>query len=288
MLRNDRGSEVTLALAVGKQRLKVEGQVGPGTILLEGKEDWPFDLRFASDGAEVSAKGTVGTGERAGTTVADVSAKLATAAALAPLGANAARLPMPLTLRARVQHKGRELRADPLHVTLAGQTLDGRMTVNTAQSRPRVDAVLTSKSIDLTKLGPVASTSKPGEPRPAAGKASEPRFADSPLLFTAVPDLDLNVELKTEGLRLPETPPLSAVHARLSSTAGRVVLDDVEFGVAGGRVRSRANLVLAAAHRRASTWSSMRSRSRSKRSTSPWPVAATSRAGGSTFPRTWQ
>jgi hypothetical protein len=66
------------------------------------------------------------------------------------------------------------------------------------------------------------------------------------LLFSAVPDLDLNVELKTEGLRLPETPPLSAVHARLSSTPGRVVLDDVEFGVAGGRVRSRANLVLAA------------------------------------------
>jgi uncharacterized protein involved in outer membrane biogenesis len=65
------------------------------------------------------------------------------------------------------------------------------------------------------------------------------------LLFTAVPDLDLNVELKTEVLRLPETPPLSAVHARLSSTPGRVVLDDVEFGVAGGRVRSQANLVLA-------------------------------------------
>ena len=66
------------------------------------------------------------------------------------------------------------------------------------------------------------------------------------MLFTAVPDLDLNVELKTESLRLPETPPLSAVRARLSSTPGRVLLDDVEFGVAGGRVRGRANLVLAA------------------------------------------
>ena len=153
---------------------------------------------------------------------------------------------MPLALRARIQHKGREVRADPLHVTLAGQTLDGRMTVNTGQSRPRVDAALTSKLIDLTKLAPVASTSKPGGPARAAGKAPEPRFADSPLLFTAVPDLDLNIELRTESLRLPETPPLSPVHARLSSTPGRVVLDDVEFGVAGGRVRSRANLVLAA------------------------------------------
>ena len=112
---NDRGSEVALALAVGKQRWKVEGQVGQGAILLEGKEDWPFDLRLASDGATVAAKGAMGTGERAGTVVADVSAELASAAALAPLGSDAARVPMPLALRARVQHAGRELRADPLH-----------------------------------------------------------------------------------------------------------------------------------------------------------------------------
>ena len=239
---NDSGSEVALALAFGKQRWKVEGQVGEGDHLVEGKEDWPFDLRLASDGAKVTAKGTMGTGERAGTAVADVSAELTSAAALAPLGAGAARVPMPLTLRARVQHTGREVRADSLHLSVAGQSLDGRMTVNTAKSRPRVDATLTSKSIDLTKLAP-ASTSKTGE---GAGKAPAPRFEDAPLMFTAVPDVDLDVDLRTEGLRLPETPPLSAVRARLSSTPGRVVLDDVEFGVAGGRVRGRGNLLLAA------------------------------------------
>jgi uncharacterized protein involved in outer membrane biogenesis len=243
---NDREIEIALALAIGKQRWKVEGQVGRGAILLEGKEDWPFDLRLTGDGATVSAKGAIGTGERAGTAVADVSAELASAAALAPLGSDAARVPMPLALRARVRHAGRELRADPLHVSIAGQTLDGRMTLNTAQPRPRVDAALTSKLIDLTKLRPVTSMTKPGEPGRTAGKAPGPRFADTPLLFTAVPGVDLHVELKTEGLRLPETPLLSAVRARLSSPPGRILLDDVEFGVAGGRVRGRANLVLAA------------------------------------------
>ena len=238
---NDTGSEVALALAYGKQRWKVEGQVGEGVHLVEGKEDWPFDLRLASDGAKVTAKGTVGTGERAGTAVADVSAELTSAAALAPLGASAERVPMPLTLRARVEHTGRELRADSLHLSVAGQSLDGRMTVNTTKSRPRVDATLTSKSIDLTKLAP-ASTSKTGDP----GKPPAPRFEDAPLMFTAIPEVDLDIDLRTEALRLPETPPLSAVHVRLASTPGRVVLDDVEFGVAGGRVRGRANLQLAA------------------------------------------
>jgi uncharacterized protein involved in outer membrane biogenesis len=243
---NDRGNDIALALAIGRQRWKVEGQAGKGAILLEGKEDWPFDLRLASDGATGTAKGTMGTGERAGTVVADVSAELATAAALAPLGSDASMVPLPLALRARVRHAGPELRADPLQVSIAGQTIEGRMTLNTAQPRPRVDATLTSKSIDLTKLAPFASSSKPGEPGQAARKAPGPPFADTPLPFATVPGVDLNVELKTESLRLPETPLLSAVRAKLSSTSGRVVLDDVEFGVAGGRVRSRANLVLAA------------------------------------------
>jgi hypothetical protein len=131
MRSNDRGNEIALALAVGKQRWKVEGQVGRGAILLEGKEDWPFDLRLASDGATVAAKGAMGTGERAGTVAAGVAAEVATAAVLAPLGSDAAMVPLPLALRARVHRAGPELRADPLQVSIAGQTIEGRMTLNT-------------------------------------------------------------------------------------------------------------------------------------------------------------
>jgi len=239
---NDQGNAVALAVAVGKQRWKIEGQVGQGAILLEGKEDWPFDLRLAGEAATVSAKGALGAGERAGTVAADVSADLASAAALAPLGADAARLPMPFTLRARVQYAGQELRADPLHVSIAGQTVEGRMALSAAQPRPRLEAALTSKSIDLTKHAP-ASTSHTGEP---AAKASGSRFADTPLPFAVVPGVDVDVDVRTESLRLPQAPPLSSVHGRLSATSGRVALDDVEFTVAGGRVHGRAGLVLAA------------------------------------------
>ena len=238
-------NDVALALALGKQRYTVEGRVGLVAVLLEGKEDWPFDLRLAGDGATISAKGAMGTGERAGSVAADVSGELTSAAALASLGADAAaRVPMPLALRTRVQYAGRELRADPLHVSIAGQTMDGRATLSTAQPRPRIDAALTSKSIDLTKLAP-AAPSQSGAPAGPAAKAHGPPFVDTPLPFATVPGVDLNVELKADSLRVPDTPPLSSVHARLSSTSGGVALDDVEFGVAGGRVRSRAHVVLA-------------------------------------------
>jgi len=239
---NDKGNAVALAFAVGKQRWKIDGQVGPGAVLLEGKDDWPFDLRLAGDGATVSAKGTVGAGERAGTVAADVSADLASAAALAPLGADAARLPMPFTVRARVQYAGRALRADALHASIAGQSVDGRLALSTAPPRPRLSGALTSKSIDLTQLAP-ASTGSPGAP---AAKASGSRFADTPLPFAVVPGVDLDVDIRTETLRLPQAPPLSSFHGRLSSTSDRVALDDVEFAVAGARVHGRAGLVLAA------------------------------------------
>ena len=243
-LRNDdKGIDVALALAVGKQRWKVDGVVGPGAILLEGKDDWPFDLRLAGDGATVSAKGALGGGGRAGTVVADVSAEIATAAALAPLGADAARLPLPLALKTRLQYADRSLRADPLQVSISRQTLEGRMTLDTAGARPRIDAALTSTSIALTKLAP-ASTANPGEP--ARAKAAEPRFADTPLPLASVPGVDLDVALRTESLRLPDTPPLSSVRARLSSSPGRLALDDVEFAVAGGRLRGRTSLALVA------------------------------------------
>ena len=243
-LRNDdKGIDVALALAVGKQRWKVDGLVGPGAILLEGKDDWPFDLRLAGDGATVSAKGALGGGGRAGTVVADVSAEIATAAALAPLGADAARLPLPLALKTRLQYADRSLRADPLQVSISRQTLEGRMTLDTAGARPRIDAALTSTSIDLTKLAP-ASTANPGEP--ARAKVAEPRFADAPLPLASVPGVDLDVALRTESLRLPDTPPLSSVRARLSSSPGRLALDDVEFAVAGGRLRGRTSLALVA------------------------------------------
>jgi uncharacterized protein involved in outer membrane biogenesis len=141
-----------------------------------------------------------------------------------------------------VKYAGRALRADPLHVSIAGQSVDGRMALSTASPRPRVDAALTAKSLDLTKLSS-APTGHAGEP---AAKASGSPFTDTPLPFAVVPGVDLDVDIRTESLRLPQAPPLSSVHGRLSSTSGRVGLDDVEFAVAGGRVHGRASLVLAA------------------------------------------
>ena len=128
------------------------------------------------------------------------------------------------------------------HVSVAGQTVDGRMTVNTAQSRPRVDATLTSKSIDLTKLAPRVDEQAPASRRAAARRPGRDS-SDTPLLFAAVPAVDLNVDLKTESLRLPETPPLSAGArpALVDPGSGRARRRRVRQSPAGGSAAGRTS-----------------------------------------------
>jgi uncharacterized protein involved in outer membrane biogenesis len=228
---------IVVAFALGPQHWKVEGLVGRSTLFLAGKEDWPFDLQLATEGATLAAAGTVGTGPRTGTVAADVTVKVATAAALAPLRDAAAAVPLPLELRATLRWGDDKLRAEPLRLVLAGQAIDGRAMLSELQARPRLDAELAAKTIDVAKL---LGRAPAGKPAPAAPKGNGPLFGDTPLFpLDALPPIEMKVGLAIKQLNLPDTPPLSALKARLMSTPDRLTLDDLQFVVAGGRVRGR-------------------------------------------------
>jgi len=229
---------IVVALALGSQHWKVEGLVGRSTLFLAGAEDWPFELKLATDGATLAATGTIGTGPRTGAVAADVSAKVSAAAALVPLGAAVAALPLPLELRTTLRWGDDTLRADPLRLVLAGQAIEGRATLSDLEARPRLEAELTAKTIDFSKLrGSAAAASKPS---PTAAKGGGPLFGDTPqLALDTLPPIELKIGLAIKQLNLPDLPPLSALKARLASTPDRLTLDDVQFNIAGGRVRGR-------------------------------------------------
>lgn len=238
---------IAMAFAIGPQHWKVEGLVGRINLFLAGKEDWPFDLQLATEGATLAAAGTVGTGPRTGAAAADVTAKIATAAALAPLGDAATAVPLPLEMRATLRWGDDKLRADPLRLLLAGQAIEGRATLSDLQARPRLDAELAAKTIDVAKL---LGRAPAGKSLPAAAKGGGPLFGDTPLLpLDALPPMELKVGVAIKQLNLPDTPPLSALKARLMSTPDRLTLDDLQFVVAGGRVRGRMAIAPGAAPR---------------------------------------
>ena len=239
---------IVMALALGPQHWKIEGLVGRSTLFLAGEEDWPFELKLATEGATLAATGTLGTGPRTGAVAADVSAKVATAAALVPLGAAAAALPLPLELRTTLRWGDDKLRADPLRLVLAGQAIEGRASLSDLQARPRLEAELAAKTIDVGKLRSGASAAS--KPSPAAAKGGGPLFGDTPLLpFDAVLPIEMKIGLAIKQLNLPDLPPLSALKARLTSTPDRLTLEDLQFNIAGGRVRGRMAIAPAATPR---------------------------------------
>ena len=236
---------IVMALALGPQHWKIEGLVGRSTLFLAGEEDWPFELKLATEGATLAATGTLGTGPRTGAVAADVSAKVATAAALVPLGAAAAALPLPLELRTTLRWGDDKLRADPLRLVLAGQAIEGRASLSDLQARPRLEAELAAKAIDVGKLRSGASAAS--KPSPAAAKGGGPLFGDTPLLpFDAVLPIEMKIGLAIKQLNLPDLPPLSALKARLTSTPDRLTLEELQFNIAGGRVRGRMAIAPAA------------------------------------------
>ena len=239
---------IVMALALGPQHWKIEGLVGRSTLFLAGEEDWPFELKLATEGATLAATGTLGTGPRTGAVAADVSAKVARAAALVPLGAAAAALPLPLELRTTLRWGDDKLRADPLRLVLAGQAIEGRASLSDLQARPRLEAELAAKAIDVGKLRSGASAAS--KPSPAAAKGGGPLFGDTPLLpFDAVLPIEMKIGLAIKQLNLPDLPPLSALKARLTSTPDRLTLEELQFNIAGGRVRGRMAIAPAATPR---------------------------------------
>ncbi len=232
------GEQVALAAAIAMtgQRWKIDGHVGRLTHLLSG-DDWPIDLRLAGDSGAVAVKGMIGTGARAGDASVDLTARLASAAALTPYAAGAASLPMPLELSTSLRRNGQQLRADPLHLTLAGAPLDGRITLTTGAKAPRIDAELATREIDVAKLMAGSAATKGN-----AAPSSALLFDSTPIPFTALPDLDLRLAFRVERLTLPKLAPLSAVEGKLTMAPGRLALDDVRAGLAGGTVRGRASV----------------------------------------------
>ena len=224
---------------IGGQHWQAKGEVGHFDVLLAGDSDWPFEVTLSAEGVTLAATGSVGVGPHADGATVDVTANVATAEALQALVPGAPALPMPLELRAGVRRSAGELRVDPLHVSLAGQAIDGRLTLRSDASPPAVDATLSSKSLDLAKWGIDAPAAKTR----AAPKSAERLFSDTPLPIGNLPNVALQVTLDVDHLSVPGVPPLSELRAHLVSRPGEATLDGLRFGLAGGRVEGRMSLV---------------------------------------------
>ncbi|SEA89867.1 AsmA family protein [Variovorax sp. YR216] len=238
-------NRLSAGFKLGPQQWTVEGDVGRLSTLLSGTDDWPFNLRFATGGALMTASGGMGVGPRTGTLSAKLTVRADSAqplSQLSQLSKVAAGLPMPVEASADLRRNRDEWRFDALTLSLAGQLLKGRVTWMATRPAPSVDVALSGAEIDLGKWGVGRSTGKPASAETGSRK---PVFGDVPLFtFESLPAFALRVALDIDRLTVPGLPALSGVKARAVSDAGRLTIEPVSFGAAGGEVKGSLAIAL--------------------------------------------
>jgi hypothetical protein len=235
LVKQGERTAVALQFAGRHRGWKLEGQTGHYDALVRGGADWPFDLRLVGDGIRLSAKGSFDAG---GTLQASVNAHVERAAALVPLIDNLTALPMPIDASATIKRTPTSVTADALRVSLAGQTLNGRVTVLTRPSGPQFEIDAHAATLDLARWG-VRAAGAASAPAPA-GHA--PLFSDASLPKIALPELPLRANLRVDQLAMPGWPTLGALQAQVRLEPGRLLVDMLSFALANGRVQARAAL----------------------------------------------
>ena len=191
-----------------RQQWKLDGKTGRYEALMRGEANWPFEAQLTADGAKLAARGSV---DAAGTLRADVTVRIERAAALVPLLADAAALPMPIEASAKVQRSAVAVTADDVHLSVGTQSLNGRVKVRTDQAVPQIELDVTAASIDLSQW----AIKKPATaPTPTA---AGPVFTDAPLPVITLP----NPAARQRAPRSPGRAGLAAVVGRQGRHPGR-------------------------------------------------------------------
>jgi uncharacterized protein involved in outer membrane biogenesis len=128
--------------------------------------------------------------------------------------------------------------------------LRGEVQLKTGGERPYMWADLDSNRIDFDDLGPLIgkapetgkgeTASAQQEREQAKEEASPTVLPKDPLHLDRLRRLDASVQLR--GNHIESILPLEDVTAKMTLQAGRLTIDPIEFGVAGGRIRSHLEL----------------------------------------------
>lgn len=237
--RADAGNRVGAEWTLRDQRWRADGRLGTLDALVANAADWPFDIQAQTEGARIAAQGRLLHGAPPRAARIELDARVDKPGALAPWTDNAARVALPAEMKATLAAASDAVKADPLSISLAGQTVAGRATWRGGEPW-QLDASLKGGSIDLASVLPkrTAGGAGPG----AQGADPTALFGDARLPFDDLPKAVAKIDLRVDQLRLPDAPALSGLVVGLRLERGVLRADPLAFGVAGGQVRGAVTL----------------------------------------------
>ncbi len=225
------------------ERFAARGRTG-GVLRLSQNQrgDFPLEIEASAGRTRLSAQGRVThLAELAGM---DLRVHLVgdNLAHLLRLGGIALPESPPYELRGQVRKDGRLWDVAGLQGRLGRTDLAGRLRWDQRPARPVLAGELQSQRLDLADLGPMLGLQP--APRPAAvtraGGRRPPRqgpiLPDKRLDTSRLGRLDLDVAYTARRIQNAPRWPLESVQTRVRLVAGRLQLEPLQLGVAGGRL----------------------------------------------------
>ena len=238
-----------------------QGTADTGNVLSLRDSSEPFPLRLALTfgGTSVNAEGHVTGIKNFGGVDAKVSVAGPSLGNLYPTLPLALPDTPPYRVTGRLIRDGDTYTYENFSGVIGNTDLAGDARYERRQPRPMLTATLKSKSLDLADLGPLIGLApRPGAAKapsaaPGKGKATSAKAAPTRLPTGKVfPDNDFNVEklnamdadvrLTAATLKIPEQIPLENFSTHLKLAGGLLVLDPMNFGLAGGNLVSQITL----------------------------------------------
>jgi uncharacterized protein involved in outer membrane biogenesis len=219
--------DVDIDSVINGQPVRLAGKIGRLT-LLDGSSPYPVDLAGEVAGLNTALKGAIARPLQGRGYVLTISAS---GPSLAGLGSMlAADLPPsgPLQLAARVDDADGAIRVHDITGMIGKTDLSGDVSVRPGEPHWLIDADLASRHLDLQDFIAAPADGDPG--------LNDPRlFPAKPLPYRWIGKVDIIAKLAVDELVRGDTT-LQAATLDGAISAGRLTLDSLRFGYAGGQV----------------------------------------------------
>jgi uncharacterized protein involved in outer membrane biogenesis len=242
--------EATALQAEGKlngRPLRINLKAGPLVALREAKKPYPMVLELQAGKTVVQVNGTLTQPLQLKGIDLRFDVKGPNPEQLSPiLGVPMPSLP-PYQIKGDLSHREDMWQIKGLHGKVGDSDLGGNITVKIVDKQPHIRAELTSRKIDLDDFGPIiglAPDTGPGETASIAQQKEAAKEAASPFVlphepidFKKLQGINVNITLRSK--HVDSKLPVDDLNMHIIIKDGHLVLAPLDFGVAGGNIRSR-------------------------------------------------
>lgn len=158
----------------------------------------------------------------------------------------------PYKLDGRLRHQGNEWQFDPFSGKVGDSDLRGTVVYTKGGTRPMFRANLQSALLDFDDLGPIVGAPPKTGPGETASAEQKVKAAQLEVSDRVLPrqgfdtrswkDMDADVQLTAKRVLRPKQLPVDSLATHIVLTDGVMNLQPLDFGIAGGRVRSNISV----------------------------------------------